>query len=213
MKAAILAAWAIALTGAIPSVSAGPPANEAGPNIVVNGGFESGLAGWSTSGFQLQGFDFGIDSFAHTGNSSFQGGAIESLGFLSQSLATTAGTAYNIHLWLASDGFFENEFQVLWNGQVVYDSTDLFPQGFTQIVVDPIATGPVTSLSFGFRDDSGFLHVDDISVRAVSAVPEASTFALILVGLAALGRIDRRRIDRPTTLQKQSPRLERQEQT
>jgi PEP-CTERM motif len=198
MRAAILAAWAIALIGALPSVSAGPSANEMGPNIVGNGGFESGLAGWSTSGFQLQGFDFGIDSFAHTGSSSFQGGAIESLGLLSQSLATTAGTTYNIDLWLASDGFFENEFQVLWNGQVIYDRTDLFPQGFTQVVIDPMATGPVTALSFGFRDDSGFLHVDDISVRAVSAVPEPSAFALIAVGLATLGRANWKKRNRPT---------------
>jgi hypothetical protein len=67
MRAAILAAWAVALTSALPSVSAGSPGVAVGPNIVVNGGFESGLAGWSTSGFQIQGFDFGIDSFAHTG--------------------------------------------------------------------------------------------------------------------------------------------------
>jgi hypothetical protein len=200
MRVAIVAALAAVLAGALSTVSAGPLGNEVGPNLVSNPGFESGLTGWSTSGFQLLGFDFGIDSSsAHTGTNSFQGGAIESLGFLSQSLATVAGTTYNISLWLASDGFFENEFQVLWNGSLVYDRSDLFPQGFAQIVIDPMATGATSMLSFGFRDDSGFLHVDDISVRAVSAVPEPSALALIAVGVAALGRASRRKRDLAAT--------------
>ena len=196
MKVAIVVAVATALAGALPSVSAGPVGTEIGPNLVSNGGFESGLAGWSTSGFQVLDFDFGVDSVAHSGSSSFKGGAIESLGFLSQSLATVPGTAYNIDLWLASDGFFENEFRVLWNGQPVYDKTDLFPQGFTQIVIDPMATDVFSTLSFGFRDDSGFLRIDDVSVRAVAAVPEPSQWALIAVGLAFLSRATRRTRDR-----------------
>ena len=174
-------------------MSAGPVGNEVGPNLVSNGGFELGLAGWSTSGFQLQDYDFGVDgSFAHAGSNSFKGGAIESLGFLSQGLTTVAGTAYNIDLWLASDGFFENEFRVLWNGQVVYDKTNIFPQGFAQIVIDPIASGAFSMLSFGFRDDSGFLHIDDVSVRAVAAIPEPSQLALIAVGLGFLAGAARR---------------------
>jgi hypothetical protein len=196
MRVAIVVAVAGALAGALPSVSAGPLGSEIGPNLVSNGGFESGLAGWSTSGFQLLNFDFGLDSVAHSGGSSFKGGAIESLGFLSQSLATVPGTAYNIDLWLASDGFFENEFRVLWNGQVVYDKTDLFPQGFTQVVIDPMATDVFSTLSFGFRDDSGFLRIDDVSVRAVvAAVPEPSQWALIAIGLAFLARATRRTRD------------------
>jgi hypothetical protein len=193
MRVVIVAALASALAGALPSVSAAPIGNEVGPNLVSNGGFESGLTGWSASGFQLQGFDYGIDSMSHSGSSSFQGGAIDSLGFLTQTLATVPGTAYNIDFWLASDGFFENELRVLWNGQTVYDKADLFPQGFTQVVIDPLATSTFTTLSFGFRDDSGFLHIDDVSVRAVAAIPEPSDFALMAVGLAFLVNATRRR--------------------
>jgi len=193
MKLAIVAALAAAFGALSGSVSAGPTGSEIGPNLVVNGGFEAGLTGWSSSGFQSQGFDYGVDaSFAHGGSNSFQGGAIESIGLLSQTLSTVAGTSYNIDLWLASDGFFENEFQVLWNGAVVFDRSNLFPQGFTQVVIDPMATGATTMLSFGFRDDSGFLHVDDISVRAVAAVPEPSELALLAFGLAVLARAARR---------------------
>jgi hypothetical protein len=194
MSVALAVALATALTAVVAPASAGPAGLETGPNLVANGGFESGLTGWSTSGFQLLGYDFGIDTAAsHTGTSSFQGGAIESIGFLSQSLVTVPGTSYNIGLWLASDGFFENRFQVLWNGQVVYDRSNLFPQGFTAVLIDPVATGTSTTLAFGFRDDSGSLHVDDISVRAVVAIPEPSALALIAAGLAALGYTARRR--------------------
>jgi len=193
MKPAIVAALAAALGAVSGPVSAGPADSEIGPNLVVNGGFESGLAGWSASGFQSLGYDYGVDpSFAHGGSNSFQGGAIEAIGLLSQTLPTVAGTSYNIDLWLASDGFFENRFQVLWNGTVVFDRTNLFPQGFTQIVIDPVATGATTTLSFGFRDDSGLLHVDDISARAVAAIPEPSELALVALGLAVLaGRVRR----------------------
>jgi len=201
MKPIRATALAVALVSAsVTNALAGPVGNEQGPNLVTNASFESNLTGWTTSGFAGVGFDFGIDStMAHTGSRSFQGGAIESLGFLTQTIATVAGASYNIDLWLASDGFLPNQFQVLWNGAVVFDRSDIFPQAFTQIVVDPLATGPQTTLSFGFRDDSGLLHLDDVSVRAVTAaVPEPSTLVLLGAGLAFAGRrAVRRRQDQP----------------
>jgi len=188
MKAIRVTGIAAVLAGApLAGALAGPAADEQGPNLVANGGFESSLAGWSTSGFVSLGYDYQVDSgLAHSGSNSFAGGAIESLGFLSQTLATTPGRSYNIDFWLASDGFFENELQVLWNGAVVFDRKDLFPQGFTQVVIDPLATGPTSLLAFGFRNDSGLLHIDDVSVRAVATVPEPSTLALIGLGIAAV---------------------------
>jgi PEP-CTERM motif-containing protein len=189
MNAMRLTAMAAVLVGTTAAAVAGPAGAEQGPNLVTNGSFESNLTGWTASGFASLGFDYGIDTAsAHTGSKSFQGGAIDSLGLLTQTLATVPGTSYNVDLWLASDGFFENELQVLWNGAIVFDRKDLFPQGFTQIVIDPLATGTTTTLAFGFRDDSGFLHIDDVSVRAVSAVPEPSSVALLGLGLVTIAR-------------------------
>jgi hypothetical protein len=161
-----------------------------GPNLVANGGFESGLSGWSTTGFFAQGFDFGVDGQAHTGNNAFFGGAIGGLGFLTQTIATTPGRLYGVTLWLASDGFLPNEFQVLANNTSLLDSTDLLIQGYRQISLSFVASSAATTLRFGFRNDSGLLHLDDVNT---SLAPEPATLLLIIVGLGAL-RVGRRSV-------------------
>src|SRR4051794_18147783 len=78
LSAALKAAGALALTLCA-------AAARAQASVIVNGSFESGLASWSTSGFTLQGYDYGIDNAAQSGSNAFYGGGIESLGFLGQS--------------------------------------------------------------------------------------------------------------------------------
>jgi len=191
-----------ALAAAIASVvSAGPVTSEFGPNLVTNGSFEAtsnttspGFA-WTVSGaFISEGFDYFVDTTpadAESGTHSFAGGAIGDLGFISQNIATTAGGRYNIHLWLADlSGFTDGtEIQVRWGGIPVYDATDIPGFNYRQIIIDPMATGPSTVLSIGLRDDSFFLNVDNISVRAV---PEPTTLALLLGGLGIAGLARRR---------------------
>jgi PEP-CTERM motif len=189
-----------ALTAAIaPVASAGPVTSEFGPNLVTNGSFENTSAiagsGWTISGaFISEGFDYFIDTSpadAEAGTHSFAGGAIGDLGFISQNIATTPGGRYNIHLWLADlSGFIDGtEIQVRWGGIPVYDATDILGFNYRQIVIDPIATGSSTALSIGLRDDSFFLNVDNISVRAV---PEPTTLALLLAGMGIAGLARRR---------------------
>jgi hypothetical protein len=67
----------------------------------------------------------------------------------------------------------------------------LYPFSFTNL----IATGSYTVLKFGFRDDFGFFHIDDISA-GVSAVPESfSTFwlALPVIGMISFFQLRRKR--------------------
>jgi hypothetical protein len=164
-------------------------------NIVVNGSFESGLASWSTSNFLLQGFDFGIDSAAHSGSNAFFGGAIEGLGFLSQSLATTAGNTYNVDFWLASDGFLPNQLRVVVNGQAILSRDDILLQPYAAYHTTFVANGAVSQLQFGFRNDSGVLHLDDV---AVAAIPEPEISLMMAIGLGAVA-FARRRLRRSAT--------------
>jgi hypothetical protein len=159
-------------------------------NIVVNGGFESGLASWSTAGFFAQGFDFGVDNAAHSGSNAFYGGAIDGLGFLSQSLPTNVGATYDVNFWLASDGFLPNQLRVVVNGQTVLSRDDLLLQPYGAFHTSFIATGASSQLQFGFRNDSGLLHLDDV---AVAVIPEPDISLLMAVGLGALAVAQRRR--------------------
>ncbi len=194
LGAALLCAGIAAVS---PGALAGAVSHEVGPNLVVNGSFENTSviagSGWTISGaFISEGFDYFIDTDpadAQSGNHSFAGGAIGDLGFISQTLATTPGIFYNIDLWLANfSGFADGTaIQVMWGGSPVYSATDILGFGYNQIIIDPMATSATTVLSIGLRDDSFFLNVDSISVRAV---PEPATLALLFggLGVAALSR-------------------------
>lgn len=173
--------------GAVSSAGAGPS------NLVTNGSFEQTTtvagSGWTTGGaFISEGYDFMVDTDptnAQQGNASFAGGAIGGYGYLSQTIATTAGANYDIRLWLANPSGFADgtAFQVLWNGAELYSLTDITSAGYTEITLNAMATAPSTTLSLGLRDDSFFLNVDSV---AVSTVPEPSTAALLFVGLSCV---------------------------
>ena len=163
-------------------------------SIVVNGGFETGaFTGWSLSG--NTGFTSVVaGAAAHSGNYSAQLGPVGSEGFITQNLPTTAGTNYVLTYWLGNDGGAPNEFTVIWNGGVVSDQLNTSSFAYTLFTLNVTATGVSTPLTFGFRQDPNFLHLDDISVDAGTAVPEpASLMVWALLAIAAGGFAIRRR--------------------
>ena len=185
-------AFAIGVTAGGPAL-AGSVANEFGPNLVTNGGFETGtFSGWSTS---IDPAFSGIDGVsAHSGSFGAFFGDFGTPGSISQSFATLAGSNYNIHLWLRSDGLAPNSLAVLWGGTTVYSAANVGASAYTEIVIDPQATAASTTLELRLRNDAGFLELDDVSVRAVGAVsvvPEPASVALLGAGL--LGMVAARR--------------------
>ncbi len=131
------------------------------------------FTGWTRSGNLA---DTGVTTgIAYSGSYAAYFGPAETLGFLSQQLATTVGTTYALNFYLQSDGLMPNEFQVTFGG-MTFDRVDLNAFNYTQETFMLTATSSSTLLQFGFRNDNGDFFLDDVSVAAI--VPEPSSIVL-----------------------------------
>ena len=88
-------------------------------NLVNNGDFEAGAAGWTTPDFFL----VTTSSYAHSGNNSIGTGCIghtcvSTLGsgvYFGQAITTTAGGLYDLSFWVGEDDGPTSEFSVFWD--------------------------------------------------------------------------------------------------
>src|SRR6185437_2416462 len=154
----------------------GPAIVIAYPTSILNGGFEAGsFTNWTRAGsFANSGISTSA-LYRHSGTYGAQLFASGTLGYLSQTLSTTPGGTYLISLWLdVTNNSTANEFLVNWGGTTFMDQTNIPKIGWTNIQFLVTATGNTTALQLGYRNDSAYFGLDDVSV--VSAQPVIANF-------------------------------------
>jgi hypothetical protein len=170
-------------------------------NLVANGSFETGdFTGW-TSGGNFE------DTFVETGAFYDYTGAQDGIyyaalgpvgsdGTLSQTFSDTAGGHYTFSFWFASVGDNPSDFSASWDGNQLLSLTNPNTgSSWTQYTYNVTGTGTDT-IQFAFRDDPGYMALDNVSVSAAGGgtTPEPSSIMLFGTGVVALGGMVRRKL-------------------
>jgi hypothetical protein len=152
-----------------------------GQPIIQNGGFETGdFTNWTQSGYTSYNYVMSSSSqygsYVHSGSYAALLGPYGSPGYLTQSLATSAGQNYVLSLWLRNPtGDTPDFFQVQWNGATLFAQTNITFTAWTNLVFLVAATSSATTLQFAFQNDADYFGLDDINVTPLTSVAFKST--------------------------------------
>ena len=159
-----------------------------GPQLVQNGGFETGdFTGWSLTGSASANFvgdaavpftnAFGRvryygSYYIHSGLYAAFLGESGDLASLSQTLATVPGQAYLLSFWLDNPGKFANpptpnQFTVAWNGNVLFNQANMRVFSYTNKQYVVSATDWSATLVFGAQNNPDYFGLDDVSVTPI----------------------------------------------
>ncbi len=159
---------------------------QAGPNLVANGGFESGdFTDWTPTGDST--FD-GVQC-PGPGPEVFEGlcsaffGPIGTLGGISQDISLgPIGTPFILTFAFEADGGTESSFSASFGGVTLLSLTNPAASPYQVYTFGGTTTAATQTLAFSFRDDPGFLSLDAVTV----GVPEPATVGLLGAGLMGL---------------------------
>jgi subtilase family serine protease len=147
-----------------------------GQPLVENGGFETGdFSFWNLSGDASGSSSFVDDGslFVTPYDGTYAAALSEasSVAYLSQTVPTFAGQAYLVSFWLENVdlgfGTIPNEFVVSWNGGTISTQFNTPASDWTYYQYVVVATNNSTVLQFGFRNDTAFFGLDDVSVTPI----------------------------------------------
>jgi hypothetical protein len=158
-------------------------------DVIVNGGFETGdFTGWTQSGDTSF---TGVSSTVpvHSGTYAAFFGPTSSLGFISQTVATTPGQMYRLSLWL-SHPFSDSgtEFRVQIGGTTVDDQVNPGNFAYTQFTYTYTATGTSTTIQLGFLEPPAYFYLDDVSFSPTTG-PDVSSASLITAPVPQTGDV------------------------
>ncbi|MCW5316252.1 hypothetical protein GTQ43_21265 [Nostoc sp. KVJ3] len=147
---------------------------------------------WIKSGDPFDTSGIRIDNFPQyqSGNQGLSIGSFVNPAYISQNLATTIGTNYNLSFFLGTDeggSDVNNIFQTFIDGNKVFEKINTINTAgapFTQYDLNFVATKSSTELKLGGKAYYGFLYLDAVSV---TPVPEPSAIGGIVVTAGLLG--------------------------
>jgi hypothetical protein len=155
-------------------------------NLIVNPGFETGnFSGWifnpgpsSSSG--VDNSNPHIGTYAAVLDATTGPPPVEEL---SQTVATTPGTFYNVSFWLSNSGTTgTRSFIASFGGTTIaLGGSPAFP--YTEFMFTVQVTGTSSVMDFRDFNNGGAWYLDDISVTARSVPENASTWIFLLLGV------------------------------
>jgi len=167
--------------------------------IVTNGNFASGSAGWTYNPSSDHPWTFdgsAPNTYASTGCVGAQciTGTMAQQAYLYQDLTTVAGDTYTLSFEFAGDGN-AMELQAWFGGTLAEDLVNIGDTGLEEYVIpDLVATSTTTELEFLGRQDPGYDELTDVSVTTGSSVtPEPGTLGLLGTGVLGLLGFARRK--------------------
>ncbi len=170
------------------------PVYAAGPNLLLNGGFENGFTGWYAT--------YGISSRTPNTIDGTHVGVLIDIGHssvgqtLSQALTTTPGLTYDIQFWLRLPELDANghpivgnsvpgttTIDVFWNIQPLLSTPVTDRSNWSYYEVQAVATQSSTVLNFYNPSDAAWPLIDGVSV---TLVPEPVSLGLLALGAGSV---------------------------